>query len=101
MNIYLLISISYDSKKDKLNASSVRGVYTSNELAHQAIVKFADDIAEGSYFNFFLIEERLSNCLDCHSTWENWYQTITSIGGNIFIEPISKPDRFQNYSNFV
>jgi hypothetical protein len=100
MNIHILISISYDSKKDR-HTASVRGLYTSLELAQQAVAEFADDITEGGYFNFFLIEERLSNCLDCHSTWETWYQVHTSMGRNHFVEAIKKPDMFQNYSNFV
>ncbi len=101
MRVYLLISISYDTVKDKFNTKSISGIYTSADLAIESIKEYADDLAEGGYFNYILIEERDTDCYNAHSTWEFWYQVHTSVGRNHFVESIKKPDIFQSYSNFV
>lgn len=101
MSIFILVSIAYDSKKNKISSRCSRGFFSTIELAREAVFNYSDSVSEGGWFNYLLIEERELDVLDGYRTEEEWYQYINTPGENILINKIEKPNIFKHCSNFA
>ncbi len=101
MKIFLLISIAYSEEKNRILTKSVRGLFSSLDLAVDSLTEYPDSITEGNYFNYVLIEEREGNVLDAHSIDEHWFRFLPLPGDMIMVERIACPEPFTSYSNFV
>jgi hypothetical protein len=101
MNIFILISISYDEKKDRISTKTVRGLYYDIQKAIDSIIEYPDSISEAGYFNYLLIEEREINTLDASTINEFWFQFVNMGADELLVEAIAKPLPFLSFSNFV